>query len=166
MKLAFDNVDVESFRLNEKILEQGFSASRESMRKRMILPLHRTQESPVQRMLNFFQPGTFVQPHAHPLPGQTETIHVIRGAIGFILFEPDGKIRETRQLLANGVGLIDIEPGIWHGMVCLEPDTVVLEIKKGPYDAATDKIFAGWAPSEGDDGVESYLEKMEALFAE
>ena len=166
MKLAFDNVSGESFTLSERILVQGYAASRESSRKRMILPLHRTQDSPVERMLNFFQPGTFVQPHTHPLPGMTETIHVIRGAIGFILFEPDGKIRETQKLLANGVGLIDIEPGTWHGMVCLEPDTVILEIKKGPYDGATDKTFAKWAPSEGDAEAESYLEKMKALFAD
>lgn len=164
MKLALQNVSGDRFALTEEILEQGFAASRESPRKRMILPLHRTQDAVVQRMLNFFQPGTIVTPHAHPQPGQIETVHVLRGALGFILFEENGEIRETRQLLAGGVGLIDIEPGVWHGMVCLEPDSVILEIKKGPYDATTDKIFPTWAPAEDSEQAPAYLRMLESLF--
>ena len=115
-------------------------------------------------MLNFFQPGTYIQPHIHPHPGQIETVHVLSGAVGFILFDADGQIYETQQLLAGGLGLIDIEPGTWHGMVCLQPNTAVLEIKKGPYEMVTDKTFADWAPAEGDANAVSYLEAMESLF--
>ncbi|MFT5470915.1 MAG: cupin fold WbuC family metalloprotein [Verrucomicrobiales bacterium] len=166
MKLAFENASGNCFSLTDEILNQGFKASRESPRKRIILPLHRTQDSPVQRMLNFFQPDTFVQPHVHPQPGQIETVHVLSGSIGFVLFEADGKIRKTQQLLAGGLGPIDIEPGVWHGMVCLTPDTSILEIKKGPYDAATDKVFATWAPTENSSDAPAYLRELEKLFAE
>lgn len=165
MKLALTNVEGDRFALTEETLQEGFGASAASPRKRMILPLHRTQDAAVQRMLNFFQPGTYVQPHVHPGLGQIETVQVLRGAIGFILFRPDGEVDEIVQLQEGGLGLIDIEPGLWHGMVCLAPDTVVLEIKKGPYDATTDKTFADWAPAEGDDGAEEYLARMISLFA-
>tara|TARA_R110002096_G_scaffold16106_39_gene55279 strand:+ start:2730 stop:3224 length:495 start_codon:yes stop_codon:yes gene_type:complete len=163
--LAFPNVTEDSFVLDGKILAQGFEKSRDSPRKRIILPLHRTQDAPVQRMLNFFQPGTYVQPHVHPLEGQIETVHVLRGRIGFVIFEPDGKVKKVHELLGDGTGLIDIQNGVWHGMVCLAPNSVILEVKKGPYDPANDKTFAEWAPPEGDSNCEAYHQSLKQLFA-
>ena len=60
--------------------------------------------------------------------------------------------------------LVDIESGVWHTLVPLANDTVILEIKRGPYNAATDKTFASWAPEEGSPAAHSYLRKMEAIF--
>jgi hypothetical protein len=42
-------------------------------------------------------------------------------------------------------------------MVALKPDTVIFEVKAGPYDAATDKAFAPWAPAEGTQEAQSFL---------
>ena len=117
-------------------------------------------------MLNFFQPGTYVCPHEHPMPGAVETIHVLAGELGFVLFEPDGAIRSIHRLRAGGCGLVDIEPNTWHAMLALAEDTAVLEIKQGPYDAATDKVFAPWAPPEGSPEVASYLESLAQRFGE
>ena len=161
---AFANVIGDHFELTEEVLQTGFRESAGSARRRIILPLHRTQDSSVQRMLNFFQPGTYVCPHQHPESGAIETICVLSGALGFILFDADGDVRSTHRLEAGGLGLIDIEPGVWHGMVALSPDTAILEIKKGPYDANTDKSFADWAPAENDPAVPHFLAKLEALF--
>jgi cupin fold WbuC family metalloprotein len=60
--------------------------------------------------------------------------------------------------------LVDIEPGVWHTLVPLADDTVILEIKRGPYDAMTDKTFAAWAPSEGSDEACGYLKQLEGEF--
>jgi hypothetical protein len=35
----------------------------------------------------------------------------------------------------------------------MTPSTVVLEIKPGPYDPNTDKVFADWAPGEDEAGA-------------
>jgi len=166
MMLALPNVSGPAFRLTEDLLAQGFAASRASSRRRMILPLHRSQDAPVQRMLNFFQPGTYVRPHVHPMAGQIELVHVIRGRLGFVLFSPDGTITGTHDLSGNGDGLIDIEPGQWHGMVCLAPDTVIVEIKKGPYSATADKTFAQWSPEEGSPDAITSEQGWRALFGE
>ena len=93
-------------------------------------------------MLNFFQPGTYVQPHQHPLSGASETISVLSGTLGFLVFDASGEVEERNRLGSDGLGVLDIEPGVWHGMVALEADTVILEIKQGPYDPASDKNFA------------------------
>ena len=161
---ALSNVAGDHFELTDEIIRTGFKESAASPRRRIILPLHRTQDASVQRMLNFFQPGTYVCPHQHPESGAIETICVLRGVLGFIVFEASGDVRSTHRLSAGGLGLIDIEPGVWHGMVALSPDTAILEIKKGPYDANADKAFADWAPAESDPAASDFLKRLEALF--
>lgn len=161
---ALSNVSGDHFELTDAVIQTGFKESAASPRRRIILPLHRTQDASVQRMLNFFQPGTYVCPHQHPEAGAIETICVLRGVLGFLLFEPDGTVRSTHRLEAGGNGLVDIEPGVWHGMVALAANTAILEIKQGPYDANADKCFASWAPPEGDPAVSDYLETLESHF--
>jgi len=163
--LAFPNVSGPLFRLTEADLAAGFTASRESPRRRIILPLHRDHSARVQRMLNFFQPGTYVRPHVHPAAGQMELVQVLRGRLGFLHFTEGGAIAGTEDLRAGGAGLLDFEPGLWHGMVCLEPDTVIVEVKQGPYDAGTDKLFAPWAPEEGQPEAAVWVEQWERCFA-
>ena len=162
--LAFPNPNGPVFTLNAELLRTGFMAAAQSPRKRIILPLHRTQDACVQRMLNFLQPGTYIQPHLHPLSHASETIQVLRGAMGFLVFDQDGTVQSQHLLRADGLGLIDIEPNVWHGFVILEPDTVVLEVKRGPYDPAHDKVFARWSPGEGDEGVAAALARWGQLF--
>lgn len=164
MATAFPNISGEVFVLTAATLARGHAAAAASPRRRIILPLHRGQDAPVQRMLNFLQPGTYIQPHCHPLPGASETLQMLSGRIGFILFDRDGRVSETHVLEGVNQGLIDIEPHVWHGFVVLQTDSAVLEIKRGPYDPAHDKVFADWAPAEGDPGTDGYLETLAALF--
>ncbi|MEM0896615.1 MAG: WbuC family cupin fold metalloprotein [Verrucomicrobiota bacterium] len=164
MLLAFPNATGDVFTLTPELLQQGFEGSAASPRKRIILPIHRTQDALVQRMLNFFQPGTYVQPHLHPRDHAIETIQVLKGRLGFVRFNEQGGIEGAHDLRASENALLDIEPKLWHGMVCLEPDTVILEIKRGPYNDE-DKVFADWAPGEDEEGADTLLEKLAGLFA-
>lgn len=164
--LALPAVTGDVFELTEAMLRDGCEAARRSPRKRIIFPLHRRQEALVQRMLNFLQPGTWMMPHRHPLPDAIETMQVMRGALGFLIFDADGRLVSKHRLAADsGIALMDIEPGVWHAGVALAPDTVILEIKRGPYDAQTDKEFAAWAPPEGDPAADTMCREWEALFA-
>ncbi|MCH8494557.1 MAG: WbuC family cupin fold metalloprotein [Balneolales bacterium] len=148
-KLAFENISGSVFNLDENQLEDGLSASRNSPRKRFILPIHRTQNATVQRMINFMQPGTYIRPHLHPRAHACESIVVFKGAIRFKVYDENGRILQkfiARAGTASAV--LDIEPNVWHGFDVLEPDTVLFESKMGPYDVELDKIFAPWAPKE------------------
>lgn len=164
MSLALPNTAGPVFTLTDEILRTGSQAAAQSPRLRIILPLHRQQEALVQRMLNFMQPGTYLAPHLHPLPFASETIHVIQGAIGFLIFDPGGKILSQHLLKADGRGFIDIEPNVWHGFVVLEPNTVIIEIKRGPYDGPHDKVFAPWSPKEGEEGTAEAMASWTAKF--
>jgi hypothetical protein len=48
-------------------------------------------------------------------------------------------------------------------VAALSETAVCFEVKAGPYDAATDKEFAPWAPREGDPSAPEYLAKLLAL---
>ena len=90
----------------------------------------------------------------------------MKGAAGFLTFDDRGEVKSAHKLVAgNPAGcLIDIEQGLWHTLVPLADDTVVLEIKRGPYCAATDKQFAPWAPEENAPTAADYLRSLVALF--
>lgn len=160
MSRAIENLSGAVVTLNEENLARGLRASRESPRRRIILPVQRTQEAQVQRLVNFLQPGTYIRPHCHPEPHASETVCLLQGNLEILIFSPEGKIIERQILEENGLRLIDIEKGTWHGMIVQGEDTVIFECKRGPYDAKKDKEFAPWAPAEGDDRAQKYLETL------
>lgn len=163
MKLALENPTGPVFTLSSDLMAEGLAASRSSERHRMLLPIHRHQDDLVQRMVNFMQPGTYIQPHQHPRDFATETILVMQGEMGFVIFDEAGTLKSFHRIKKGE--LIDIEARVWHGVVALAPDTVILEIKRGPYDD-TDKVFADWAPAENTAAMPEYRAWLESLFAE
>lgn len=161
MKLALSNPTGPVFILTPELMEEGLKASRQSPRGRMLLPIHRHQDDLVQRMINFLQPGTYIQAHHHPRDWATETILVTAGCLGFVVFDDKGEVLSTHRL---GPGeMIDIEARVWHGVLALAKDTVILEIKRGPYNEE-DKVFADWSPPEFSEEAPAYLEWLTGLF--
>lgn len=154
------------FALDAETIKEGTRAAQESPRRRIIMQLHRSDTEGVQRLLNFMQRGSYARPHCHPAPENIESVAVLQGAVGFVVFEPTGAVRSVHRLEAGNAGssLVDIEPGVWHTLVPLAADTVILEIKRGPYYAATDKTFADWAPGEDSAAAADYLTWLEAIF--
>lgn len=138
------------------------ASSQHSPRKRMIQPVQRTENSLVQRLLNAMQCGTYIRPHCHPGDQASETVVLLQGRLGLLIYDHEGKV--TAQYDLTPGCLIDIEPNTWHGMVCLSENTVIAEFKKGPYDAKTDKEFAPWAPEEHSTAAPHYVQELEQLF--
>jgi hypothetical protein len=54
---------------------------------------------------------------------------------------------------------------VYHSFIVLEPDTVIYEVKSGPYVTSTDKSFAPWAPAEGTPEAQVYMEQLRASAA-
>jgi cupin fold WbuC family metalloprotein len=148
-RLAFHPVQGPWYGLSEVDVQRGMDASTISPRKRFILPIHRTQDAPVQRMMNFLQPGTYIRPHCHPRSGAIETIVVLSGHIRFFIYSDKGDIIYECELKSGTPNcLIDIEDNVWHNFEVLTPDTLIFECKMGPYDAKLDKEFAPWSVPE------------------
>jgi cupin fold WbuC family metalloprotein len=133
-------------------------------RKRTNYNFHELSEV-YQRFLNVLTKGTYIQPHKHENPPKPETFIVLKGKLGFLIFDELGNITGKHLLTDKGmIRGIDIQPGVWHSIVTLSDICICFEGKSGPYDPAEDKSFAAWAPNEGDDARFVYLEKMEKLF--
>ncbi len=147
--------------IEESIVEEALAYSRRSPRLRVILPFHKAPEDPLHRMLNAAQPGTYVRPHRHLDPPKSETWVLLRGRVLFFTFEDDGRIRASVELAAGSPRFgVDLVPGVYHTFLVLEPDTVIFEVKNGPYAKETDKSFAPWAPPEGDANAAEYLDGL------
>lgn len=162
MSRALENLSGPVVTLDAETIAKGLRASRQTPRRRMILPVQRTQEAKVQRLVNFLQPGTYIRPHCHPEPHASESVSLIQGALEVIIFSEEGEVLARHLLEESGTRLIDLEPGTWHGMIVRGEDTIIFECKRGPYDAETDKRFADWAPEEGAEEVSEYQKQLES----
>ena len=149
-KLSLDPPQEGLALITDVLVDEVVHQSRQAERGRMIAPLHRSHGDTVHRMLNAIQPGSYVRPHRHLDPPKPEAWIVLRGRLLFVTFHDNGAIDQNLVLGAQSDHLgVDLVPGRYHTIVALEPDTVIFEVKAGPYDASTDKAFAPWAPAEG-----------------
>jgi hypothetical protein len=55
---------------------------------------------------------------------------------------------------------VEIPARVWHSIIVLESNSVLFEVKDGPYEALTDKNFAQWAPPEGDAHCDKFNENV------
>lgn len=113
------------------------------------------------RFLNVMIRGTYCQPHRHVTPPKAESWIVLRGAVRFFTFDDTGAVTTACDLAANSATLgIDLPPGGWHTLCVTSEYAVIFEVKPGPWDPATDKDFATWAPAEGAPEAPAYLQLL------
>ena len=138
--------------LDQALFDTVSAEARRSPRLRRNFNLHAEPEL-VQRFLNVMQPGTYVRPHRHlrQIPGEGfECFVVLQGALGFLLLDERGEVCQQVRLDAAGpVRGVELREGRFHTLVALSPDTVMFEIKQGPYQPALDKDFLSTFPAEG-----------------
>lgn len=139
-------------------LDELSDAAQAGPRRRLNLNLHADYADPCQRMFNAVEPGSYIRPHRHTDPPKAECFVAIRGRFHLLLFDDAGRIIERIELSPAGPAVaVDVPVGMWHAIVALEPGSIFFEIKPGPYAPLTDKDFAPWAPPEGGEGVQEYL---------
>ena len=75
---------------------------------------------------------------------------MLQGAIGLLLFNADGEIQQQLHLSAAGpTHGIEVEEDQFHTLVALEANSVIFELKQGPYQPTQDKDFLNGFPQEG-----------------
>ncbi len=138
-------------RFDSAALAELSRAAAQSPRLRMNLNLHAAAQDPIQRLLNAFEPNTYVRPHRHRDPDRWELFTILAGRAAVLTFDDNGRVRERADLdSAEGVRVMEIAPAAWHTIVALAPGTVLFEVKAGPYVPTPAEDFAAWAPQEGD----------------
>jgi len=150
--------------IDQNLLADLLDEAAQSPRRRKNRNFHASDDALCHRLLNALQPDTYVQPHCHFSADKEETMVVLSGRMGVLIFNRDGIVIQ-QQVLAAGTDCIGINilPGVMHSLVALEP-TVFFEVKAGPYVPVAENERAAWAPSEGDESVAIYREWMRSLF--
>jgi cupin fold WbuC family metalloprotein len=158
--MASDDVQL----IDGDLLEAVALKAAQSARLRMNHNFHASAQANPHRFLNVLLEGTYVRPHRHLDPPKDEAFLVLEGAAAVLLFNDTGEMTASYSLgKASDRGHlwgIDIAAGVWHTILALTPRVICFEVKPGPWDPATDKDFAAWAPPEGDPLCKSYLNQL------
>jgi cupin fold WbuC family metalloprotein len=159
--------------LTDSLIQSVLAKAQNSPRLRANHNFHSGAEDNPHRFLNVLTYGTYIAPHRHKDPPKAESFIVLDGYVAFLIFDDAGAIEQTlilgsgplppnlpANVTAPPARGIDVAPGAWHTLAALTPHAVCYEVKPGPWDPATDKEFAPWAPQEGDAGVAEYLKTL------
>ncbi|MEL6721050.1 MAG: WbuC family cupin fold metalloprotein [Bacteroidota bacterium] len=162
--LALPPIETPLTLITEDQIEALLERSRLSPRKRMILPFHKADDALLHRMLNAIQPQSYIPPHRHFTSQKSESIILLRGSICYFTFDANGNIEQIYHLKAGTARFgVDTEPSVFHTFIATEENTVIYEVKNGPYVRETDKDFPAWSPAEGTEEAIAYLEWLYSL---
>jgi cupin fold WbuC family metalloprotein len=150
--------------ITETLFDEVADRAATSPRRRMNYNFHSGPSDNPHRFLNVLLHGTYIRPHRHAFPPKPETFLVLEGAADVIVFDAEGVIEARHRLGGESaearVWGIDIPAGVWHTILARTARAVCFEVKPGPWEPASDKQFAEWAPAEGDPAVEEYLRRL------
>ena len=155
-------------RIDQTLFDSVARKALQRPRKRLNHNLHQSSDL-VQRFLNVLQPGTYVQPHRHVRETQGagfECFLVLQGSIGLLLFNAQGELIQRERLDAEGpLRGIELAEKQFHSLVALQANTVMFELKQGPYQPTADKNFLDMYPVEGTAQAVQQEQRWRDLFA-
>ena len=151
--------------IDHELLEKVSGTAAASPRRRRNFNFHASENEASHRLLNAIEPDSYIPPHRHLDPAKDETLIVVRGRLGAVIFNDVGEVSDIAVLDAGGkrVG-INLLHGTYHTVLALEPGTVFFESKAGPFKPLGDSEFASWAPREGAPDAQDYFTTLRGLF--
>lgn len=138
-----------------------------SPRGRKNFNLHLDYAEPCQRLFNAIGIGSYIPPHRHYQDPKEETLIAVKGLFALIIFDEAGNIIRiskfgTEKFLTQGVNNVGIElsPDAWHTVLALVEDSILLEVKSGPFISSAAKEIAPWAPAEDSSDALNYFNNL------
>ncbi len=151
--------------VDSRLLDNVSTQAKESPRLRKNHNLHGSPDEPCQRLLNAIEPGSYIRPHRHLDPVKDESVVILRGKLGVIIFDETGAVIRKALMSPQGETVAaNIRSGVMHTFVSFEENTVFFEAKAGPYKAISSEECAAWAPAEGSPEATAYLDSLKKLW--
>lgn len=165
MAISFQEKNRETCLITTETLDGISLQARQSPRLRKNFNFHRCDDDICHRLLNAMEPASYIQPHRHLDPNKDETLIVIRGKMGLVLFGNDGTV-DGKALLkpSDPIQLVNIPHGKYHTLVSFEEGSVFFEAKAGPFLPLLPEEKALWAPAETEEASAHYLAFLKKLF--
>lgn len=118
--------------IDKNLLDAVSAQAKRSDRLRMNYNFHDSLDAKAQRLLNALEIGTVLPIHRHQ--HTAETYLLLRGKLRVIFYNDLGEESSSFHLdpLTGNYGL-HIPAGQWHALEVLEKDSVIFEVKDGPY---------------------------------
>jgi cupin fold WbuC family metalloprotein len=115
------------------------------------ISLHQSPGDDFHQMVILQRQGRYFRPHRHA--GKGESHHIIRGAIGVLVFDDDGNVT-ARFVAGPGHALITrVGKALWHTVLPMTQTVIYHEMKPGPYNAVGDSTYPFWAPDGRDNAA-------------
>ncbi len=150
--------------IDTRLLDTVTRQAEENPRRRMNYNFHESLDAPINRLLNALMQDTYLPPHRHSGPKKEEIFFVLRGSVLLLHFDDEGNVIFSEEINPRkGVYGMEYDARIWHSLIVLEPETVVYEVKEGPYVPLGPDDIASWAP--GVDDKEAAAEYTRQLLA-
>lgn len=118
--------------IDNQLMDSVTAQAKQSPRLRMNYNFHQSLEDKCHRFLNAMEMGTQVAVHHHIT--KDETLVVLRGKVRVLIYNDEGEITKNEVIdPKEGRFGVDIPKNTWHTVECMEPGTVVFEVKEGPF---------------------------------
>ena len=78
--------------ISKSLLDDVSRVAQTSPRQRKNYNFHQRDESVCHRLLNALEPDTYIPPHCHTDEAKGESIVIVRGKVGVLIFAADSKI--------------------------------------------------------------------------
>jgi cupin fold WbuC family metalloprotein len=148
-------------KITERLLDETAAKAKVAERKRSKCLFHEGFADPINRMINAMEKGAYFPPHKHENPDKREVFIILSGRVVMVEFDDDGRVTDHIILDPEEGNMgVEIPPRKWHTLIPLAGISVLYEIKDGPYDKEIDKTFAEWAPKEGEEGTEEFVDRV------
>ncbi|MDO4215055.1 MAG: WbuC family cupin fold metalloprotein [Bacteroidales bacterium] len=117
--------------ITHQLMDTLCQKAEETPRLRMNHNFHPTLDDKVQRFLNAMEPGTVIDIHHHKVD---EMLILLQGSVKVLLYNDDKEIIDEAILSAKTENYgVQMPANVWHTVECLEPHTVLFEVKEGPF---------------------------------
>lgn len=140
-----------------------------NQRKRIHLNIHKNFIEPSQKLFNAINHDSYIRPHKH-LDNKKEFLIALSGLLTVLIFDDDGVVVESKDITPydshsenSSCFAVSIAPNTWHTVVSNKENSILLEIKDGPFDPNDAKVFSDWSPSEQSKMSKSYLKKLKKI---
>ena len=118
--------------IDHQLIDEVIEQAKASPRLRKNYNFHQSLDDKCHRFLNALEMGTIVPIHHHVT--KDETFILLKGSVRVNTYNDQGQLIESVTLSqADGLLGVDIPKDTWHNVECLQPGSVIFEVKEGPF---------------------------------
>jgi cupin fold WbuC family metalloprotein len=153
-----------NYELNDLINLAGLNR-----RKRTHSNIHDSYDEPSQKLFNAINIESYIRPHRH-VENKKEFLIALSGLMTVFMFDDNGVVVESKNIAPydtqndiNSCFAVTIAPNVWHTVVARKDNSILLEVKDGPFDPSIAKEYSDWSPSEDSKMANNYLIKLKKI---